>query len=702
MNADLIRYMAFGDKGEESENFSWQLHKLTDWMPGGFFIYRAEGREELLYANEALLRIFLCDTMEEFRALTGNSFRGIVHPEDLDEVEESIREQIANSQYDLDYVEYRIIRKDGKVRWLEDYGHFIRSEEGNVFCVFVGDVTEKYAQRLQRESSLLSRIEEYHQELEGLNGENLRRLEVIEGLSLDYESIFYLDLKENTIQTYRSSGRVECQFEKECRTRTFSGFADGYIGSWVHPEDRELLSRTLTVEGIRDRLHGRGISDVTYRVLEGERVEYLQLHMVNVGEGGPAEQVIMAARSVDEMIRNGLRQREALESALKQSRSAAVARSTFLANMSHDIRTPMNAILGFTALARKHLEEPERLEEYLAMIEKAGNQLLHLVNDVLELTQVESGRVQLEEEPCDLAEIARAVQAALGSRAEKKGLDLSLDISGVSRSAVYGDRGKLEQILTLFADNAIKYTPAGGMVKLIVRELEGAAAGYGIYRLAVRDTGIGVGESFQKRLFAPFERERNTTLSGVPGTGLGLPIARGLAQLMGGEISVDSTPGKGSCFYVTLTLRLVQEPPAQGGDVLLPGTDFPGKVLVVEDNSLNREILRELLESEGFQVESAVHGRQAVDMVGASQPGEYGLILMDIQMPVMDGCQAARSIRALPDPAHSALPIIAVSANASEEDKKQSGESGMNAHLAKPVDLEQLLKTIQRVMAVDR
>lgn len=688
--------LAAPGEGEEPYFFR-QMRQLTDWMPGGFFIYRADGDEELLYANEAMLRLFLCDSEEELWALTGNSFRGIVHPDDLAAVEKSIQEQIADSRYDLDYVEYRIVRKDGQIRWVEDYGHFVRSEIGDLFCVFVGDATEKRALRLQRESSLLSRIEEYHQELEGLSEEHLRRLEVIEGLSVDYESIFYLDLASDTIQTYRASGRVGYQFEQDSQTRQFSGFAADYIRTWVHPEDRVLLSGVLTPEGVRRRLEGHNISDVTYRV-EGEgKTEYLQLHLVNVSGGEEVTQVVLAARSVDEVIRNGIRQREVLENALRQANSAAIAKTTFLANMSHDIRTPMNAILGFTALCRKRLDDPQKVAEYLDMIEAAGQQLLGLVNAVLEIARMESGRVQLAEEECDLIGAARSVRAAMAGKAEAKGLSLTMNVSGVGHPTVRTDEEKLTHILTLFTDNAIKYTPAGGQVELLVEELSGAAVGYGAYRLSVRDTGVGIRREFMDRLFAPFEREKNTTLGGVPGTGLGLTIAKSLAELMGGVITVESEPGKGSTFAIALTLPLAGMVPPQPA-APAAGPCLTGKVLVVEDNLLNLEIQRELLESEGFRVDTAVHGREALEKVEAAAPGEYSLILMDIQMPVMDGYEAARAIRALPDPQKAGLPIIAVSANAFDEDKRLSSESGMNAHLAKPVDLEELLEAIRRVM----
>lgn len=705
-NRDIIKYILYtAEEAAEGEpmlaQFSHQLKRFMDWMPGGFFIYRADGGEELLYANEATLRIFGCDTIEELRTLTGNSFRGIVHPEDLETVEKSIREQITSSQYDLDYVEYRITRKDGAIRWVDDYGHYIRSEAGDVFCVFISDTTDKRMAQLQREHNLQSRMEAYHQELEGMSEEYLRRLEVIEGLSLDYESIFYIDLDAGTIQTYQISERMEEQFGQK-RAQPFEGFAGEYLSRWVHPEDRERLAKLLTYQGLREALGDKRTMDETYRIIKDGETEYLQLHAVNNGEGA-VRKVILGAKSVDELVRGGMKRREVLENALQQATSAVLAKNAFLANMSHDMRTPMNAILGFTALARRSLNETGKAQGYLDMIEASGNQLLKLVNNVLEIARMEAGKVQITERPGNFTELARWASETYAPLAEEKKQTFTVLLEGMEHPGVYADQEKVEEILSHFLDNAMKYTPAEGKIVLELRELESVNRGYGRYRLTVSDNGPGMEKAFLERIFAPFERENNTTVSGVPGTGLGLPIAKSLADMLGGVVEVESTPGKGSDFSVTLTLKLAEgwEPSAQAE----PASGHPGisrirgKVLVVEDNELNQEIERELLEAEGFRVDVAGNGREAVERMQAARPGEYAIILMDIQMPVMDGCEATRAIRALPDPAAANVPIVAVSANSFEEDKRLSAESGMNAHLAKPVNISELMEVIERLTA---
>lgn len=658
--------------------------QIMNMMPGGFFIYRADGAEELLYANKAMLRLFNCETLEELREHTGNSFRGIVHPDDLDAVEESIQVQIANSQYDLDYVEYRIIQKGGEVRWVEDYGHFIRNEVlGDVFCVFVGDATEKYQRR--------------QEQLESISQERLRHLEVIEGLSIDYASIFYVDLDADNLQAYRVGTRIQNQFKDGRTSCPFEGFAEEYIKYWVVPEDRALLTEAMSADVIRKRLSDDRICHINYRIQNGDKVEYLRMQMVSVSGRGQVSQVVIGVRSVDDEIRKGMRQREALEDALKRANAAATAKEAFLANMSHDMRTPLNAIMGFANLGQKHMNDEEKLQGYLKQIETSGTQLLHLINDVLDLSRVEAGIGNVVEEPCDLLKLVEEIHASALSQAMEKRQQLTTDVSQLRHSAVYSDKKRLLNLALRLVGNAVKFTPPGGKILITMKELGDAPKGYGKYQFMVTDTGVGIEENFRKHIFEPFEREKSTTQSGLPGTGLGLTIAKSIVDMMGGTIEVESTPGKGSCFTVTMMFRL-QNSGAEETQTAEMEHLLGKKVLVVEDNELNMEIALALLEDVGFATDTAENGQVALEKVKSSEPGEYALILMDIQMPVMDGYQAAQAIRALPDAALASIPIIAVSANTFEENMRKSMESGMNAHLPKPIDLEDLTRTIGAIL----
>ncbi|MCI8423431.1 MAG: response regulator [Lawsonibacter sp.] len=680
-------------------------------MPGGFFIYHAGGRQSLLYANTTVLRIFGCETMEEFRALTGNSFRGMVHPDDLEEVEKSIWQQIARSQYDLDYVEYRIIRKDGGIRWIEDYGHFVRNKTvGDIFYVFMGDATEKrlrqqeeraalISEKVQKEQSLQSQIDAYYKELEGFNQSHLQHMEVIEGLSIDYNSIFYADLDEDTIQTFRISNRAEFQLWNDGKLHPFTGFAGPYLETWVCPEDRPRLEKAVDPVYIRKKLTQHKTFHINYRAQRDGTMEYLQWRVVNVSEAG-VSQVVIGIRSVDGEVRSELKRREVLENALREANSAVSAKTTFLSNMSHDLRTPMNAIMGFTSLAKRHLDEPRRAREYLDAVEGASGQLLRLINNVLELSNLENGQDQVENGSCDLRILMEELYQGTLPQAQEKGLELILDLSQLRHPVVLTDRQKLSQLLTRLTDNAVQYTQTG-RVSLTVEEPGGLSDSYQTYHFAVEDTGVGIAPDFLPHIFEPFGREKNTTLAGTYGTGLGLTIAQSLAERLGGTVEAQSTPGKGSRFTAAFLFRAqdIPSPDSNGALSAQPAASSSGRrILVVEDNELNREIAAALLEDAGFQVDMAENGRLAVERVQCSKPGEYALILMDIQMPEMDGCQAARAIRALEDPALSAIPIVALSANAFEEDRRNSIESGMNEHLPKPVDADRLLELIDRLL----
>ena len=686
------------DRGLEIANC---LKKFVDRMPGGFFIYHADGEEELIYANDAMIRMFNCKSEQEFRELTGNSFRGIVHPEDLELVEKSIWEQIANSCYDLDYVEYRIIQKGGGIRWIDDYGHFVRSAvAGDVFYVFAGDATEKKAIQLeekkallkenfQKEWSLKSRLEEYDQE-------HLRHLEIIEGLSVDYESIFYANLETNRVKAYCVSPRFRKQFPEEYQVCPFEGFDREYIREWVHPDDWEALAEATNPECIRRKLAKDKTFVVNYRVSAGEKISYMQLHVVDVGIEGEFGQVLLGYRNIDAEIKKALDQKQILRDALQEARLANDAKNRFLSNMSHDILTPMNAIVGFTALARKHIHEKEKVAEYLGMIGAASDQLLQLLNDVLEISKIESEQDRVEEAESNLIEIVQQIQKVAFPRAAAKHITLSMDISELAHPFVRADREKLDQILTHLVDNALKYTEDGGLIRMVVSDVGEPKENHALFRFCVEDDGIGINEEFQAHLFEPFEREKNTTFSRIHGTGLGLTIVKKLVDMMGGDVSVKSRVGEGSRFQVSLPLE-VQQVQKEAEEAPMDFCESK-RILLVDDNEINLEIEKAMLQGVGFLVETAEDGSIALDMMRQAGAGYYDAVLMDIQMPVMDGYHATRAIRALEDPALSTVPIIAVSANSFEEDRRKSLESGMNAHLPKPLDSQRLLELLGKYL----
>lgn len=652
---------------------------LTNRMPGGFFIYQADHEEEIIYANQTMLRIFNCSTMDEFREYTGNSFKGIVHPDDLPAVEKSIQDQIHHNTGDLDFVEYRIIQKGGNIRWLEDYGYFSKDDHGiDIFYVFVTDITERKQRQME---------------------EQIRWLDMIEGLSVDYDSIFYADLDTDKIQAYRVSRRFEKKFKNIQTPCPFQGFDTDYIRTWVLPEDRHILQQATQPEYIRSQLSNHQFFHVNYRIVQYEKIEYLQLRIVNVGSDDRISQIVMGYRSVDEEIISEMEQKRTLADALTLSQSSNIAKNTFLSNMSHDIRTPMNAIVGFSALAKKYINDTQKVKNYLDMIETSSDHLLHLINNVLEISSIEAGKIHMEEAECNLLEILQQVQAAILPRAGAKSITFSLNISGLKHYTIYTDRRRLGEILLRLVHNAVKYTESGGWIELTVIELEKGEPEHCTYQFSVEDNGVGIGEAFLKHIFEPFERQQNTTLSGVHGTGLGLTITKKYVDMMGGTIDIKSVVGTGSTFTVTLRLRTQGSPtkPFLPPKPTAIPPNSPRKILLVEDNKINLEIEVELLQDMGFLVDTATDGSIAVEKIQSSQPGDYSLVLMDIQMPVMDGYHATMAIRQMENPELANIPIVALSANTLEEDRKRSMECGMNAHLAKPVNMPQLMEMIEKI-----
>lgn len=537
--------------------------------------------------------------------------------------------------------------------------------------------------------------------------------------------------------------------------------------------------------------------------------------------------------SAKEAIRKSV-ERAVLEEKLHKAEAAERAKTTFLSNMSHDIRTPMNAILGFTTLAETNIDNKERVQDYLKKILSSGNHLLSLINDILDMSRIESGKLNIEEKPCSISDIFRDMRNIIQTQMKSKQLNFFMDTLDVVDEDIYCDKLHVNQIILNLLSNAIKFTPPGGSVSLTIRQKAGAPSGYGAYEIRVKDTGIGMSSDFAKHIFEPFERERTSTVSGIQGTGLGMAITKNIVDTMGGDIELITEKGKGSEFIINLQFRLQSErkkvevireleglralvvddnfdtcdsvskmlmqigmrsewtmhgkeavlraqqavdmgdefsayiidwvmPDLSGfeivrqirnivgestpiiiitayditaimdeaqdlgvtaycnkpiflselrdtlvsaiekSDVPVPEKSNPyeglkGKrLLLVEDNELNREIAEELLIENGFEVETAEDGTEAVEMVKNSG-GKYDLILMDVQMPIMNGYDATRAIRALDDAKLANIPIVAMTANAFDDDKMKAIESGMNAHVPKPIDMDKLMDALNTLL----
>lgn len=594
--------------------------------------------------------------------------------------------------------------------------------------------------------------------------ENRRRRRLIAALSMEYTSVFYVNLETDRYAVYRRDEEVMERYSRAFQL-SFADTVTDFAKEGVYPPDRDKFLRLMGAEKLRHNLEGKDLFSFIFRTRRSGGQDYERVKVVRLGDTEkPLTEMIMGFADITEARRNEERQRRLLENALERARNADRAKSLFLTNMSHDIRTPMNAILGFTHIALGHLDEKSRVEDCLCKILDSGEHLMDLINNVLDMSRIESGRLELHEVDCALRETVSYVQDAMMPLVREKHQTLTFAADPEAELKYRYDPTVMRQLLLNLVNNAVKFTGEGGLIRLEIAEEDGAPTGYAAVRISVHDNGIGMNKDFVSRIFEPFEREYNSTVSRVPGNGLGMAICKGIVETMGGTIDVHSEQGSGTEVVIHLSLRLQENrdhtdgktggsgkahrPEAEifsrwedgprrnrdriygkgdlsavhrerfspapeekaalsGGDKardfssreLFVELDPHGKrLLVVEDNALNMEIARELLEEAGFTVESAENGREAVQMVALSEHGYYDAILMDVQMPVMDGYQATARIRSMQDLDHAGIPIVAMTANVFEEDMRKCLEAGMDAFIAKPVEIDTVVRTLTPVL----
>lgn len=388
------------------------------------------------------------------------------------------------------------------------------------------------------------------------------------------------------------------------------------------------------------------------------------------------------------------------------------AETIFLNSISHDIRTPLNVIIGYTALASAHVNEAQEVKRYLSKIQTASKHLLLLVNDVLDMSHIESGTLKLEHAPVYFPDVLEDLKSIVQTDISAKQLEFHVDTKNMVHKNVITDKLRLNQVLLNILENAVKYTRPGGKICFQIQEIKEQEPEFAKYEFRVKDTGIGMSEEFIEHIFEPFSREQTSTVSGIEGTGLGMAIVKKIVDRMGGTIAVKSRQGEGTevrvillfkvssrvaecetkVFKKTGQMKILSE--RGNSENLLKGK----KILLAEDNELNREIVVELLKEAGFILDTAEDGTIAVEKMQKAKPGQYDLILMDIQMPIMDGYEAVRQIRKLKNPETANIPIVAITANAFEEDRQKALEAGMNEHVSKPIDMERLLEIMKKVL----
>lgn len=809
---DVTREQAYAQELLEKNQM---LEKLFTTMDCGIICHSMDG-SRIISINPAALKILGYETQEELMADGFN----MISPSVIDADKKMLQKSISslkkpgdniNVEYSIRHKNEEILHVMGNIKLIEENGELYYQR-------YLLDCT---AQKLQEEME---------------QSENQRRqMELIHALSIDYSLVCFFDLDTETGNTLRltecKNHILESVFNEEL---ILSECMEHYIETCVYEEDQELLRQAISREALEKELAEKSLYYINYRTTCCGELRYFQMKAVRAGVWGDSHGVVIGFRSIDDETREEREKNALLENALSQATLANKAKSTFLSNMSHDIRTPMNAIIGFTALALSHIERKEQVEEYLKKIMTSGNHLLSLINDILDMSRIESGKIHLEEQPCSLPDILHGLRNIIQADIQAKQLNLFMDVIDIQNEEICCDRLRLNQVLLNLLSNAVKYTGAGGMVSMKVIERGSAPAGYANYEFHVKDTGIGMNEEFLAHIFEPFERERNSTISGIQGTGLGMAITKNIVDMMNGSIEIKSRQGVGTECIVSFTFRLNSGPkepqtiPELKGlralvvdddfnscdsvswmlqqiglraewtlsgkeavlrtrqavmrddryfvyliDWLLPdmngievarrvrqemGTDVPiivltaydwadieeeareagvtgfcskplflselrdclhsivnrdkeseqpertwkalhtGRILLVDDNELNQEIAVAILEEAGFSIEVAENGQVALDMLKASEAGYYQLILMDIQMPVMNGYEAARAIRALENPALASVPILAMTANAFEEDKREALRCGMDGHIAKPIDIEKLMETLDEML----
>lgn len=512
---------------------------------------------------------------------------------------------------------------------------------------------------------------------------------VMNALGQDFAGIFLTDLRQDTIEMIRGTEDMHQRQLLEDVHYRYSAWIRYGCEHLVCEADRDELAVLLSPAHLEEELLSHKMYSVRVHVRPNSSGnEYFEVRAVLSAQDEEHFEVIIGHRALDQMIHEERRKQQQLEEALRQVEFANRAKSTFLFNMSHDIRTPMNAILGFSRLLRMHKDEPEKILSYTEKIEKSGEYLLSLINNVLELARIESGKSCIDETIIDTKELHEAVGYLFENQMRERQISFTRTLRTPHRF-IYADKVKLQEVLLNLLSNACKYTPPGGRVSFDVCSAP-AEEGIELFTTTIRDNGIGMTKEFLAHIFEAFTREHSSTESRRPGFGLGMGIAKKLTELMGGTIAVKSEPGKGTTFTVSIPHRIARGPEEafHAEESVLPDTVLCGRrILLAEDNDLNAEIAEELLKEAGLLVERAKDGIECLAMLEKREPLWYDLILMDIQMPNMDGYKATTIIRHLEDPRLSKIPIIAMTANAFAEDKAKAIALGMNAHVAKPFDI---------------
>ena len=529
---------------------------------------------------------------------------------------------------------------------------------------------------------------------------------VIASLADDFEFVGIIDKNLGDLTIYRASPVFEKALEASKDGKIIDSQLGRLLRKMVVEEDQEEFNRKNGREIILKALERDSVYKFEVRLMIDGQAQYYRIKFTQDKDN--PDKLVVGLLNIDRQVRNEiavgelekeLEYQNELKEARDRAEAASRAKSAFLFNMSHNVLTPMNAIIGFTDIAQKEIHDIDKVAESLRKIKSSSDLLLSILNNILYISQLENGDVEVMENPVDLARFMDDITPIMQPLAQAKGIEYRVEIGDLRNRHVYADTLHINQVVINLITNAVKYTHESGTIKLKIEQKESVQEGAGIYSITVADTGIGMSKEFIGNIFESFSREDRWEVGNQEGVGLGLAIANRLVKLMNGEITVSSELGKGSTFVVTLPLRLQQteEAPVNKDEISnKPSTTLEGKkILLVEDNDLNREIAFEILEDFGMVVDTAYNGAKAIEMVLKHGMHYYDAILMDINMPVMNGYEATKTIRSLQDDGHPIV-IIALSANALEEDKQKSLAVGMDAHIAKPIKVAELVGTLKK------
>ncbi len=607
-----------------------------------------------------------------------------IHPDDRTMVEAVIQEVLDQREdaREID-VEFRLLTKSG-YRLFHDSTTVERTADGKPIRAtgVVFDITVLDEANDQR------------------NAEINKAYAVIEGLSHEYHTIWTVDKDTLEMAFIRSNGTtLPGAIYLGRNMPTWDEGVHAYVETFVVPEERERILKAVTSAEIIRQLEQQPVYLVSFQRIEPDgNTSHHQVTFANADTKDGKHLFVFALRNIDKTVREEEAKQRQLQEALEMANAASDAKTSFLFNMSHDIRTPMNAIIGFTRLLRKYQERPEKREDYLNKIENSSNVLLSILNNVLEMARIEKGRVDLLETAVSAKDFGHSIIDIFAGRMEEKGLTFTLHPNTL-HDYVFLDETKIREVLINLLSNAYKYTMPGGSVDVYIDELPHEKEGYVYLQAIVKDTGIGMSEEFLPHIFDEFSREVSTTENQIEGTGLGMPIVKRLVDLMNGTIEVESKLGEGTTFTVQIPHRVADTLEQRYENTWESHTidDLKGhRILLAEDNDLNAEIAMELFGEVGLIVDRVCNGKQCVEKMNEAPAGYYEVIFMDIQMPKMNGYEATESIRKLSDKTKASIPILALTANAFEEDKHKAINAGMNGHIGKPIDLKELFRTLSK------